>query len=128
MWDVFHILLIGLMNNLTYLSEFTSACITTVRHIWKKQSGRAMGSYSATSWWNRWEIISQVVMQYPEIEIFLRNNPEIAPASHAKLITLFFQDKQKNVYLQLKLAAIIEWGKHFVKATYNLEGNGPLVL
>ena len=40
----------------------------------------------------------------------------------------FFQDTQKNVYLQLEVAAIADWGEHFVKATYVLEGDGPLVL
>ena len=70
--------------------------------------------------------MKQLMVQYPEIEMFLKNNPDVAPASHAKLIT-FFQDKQKNAYLQLELAAIVDWGEHFVKVTYNLEGDGPLV-
>ena len=30
------------------------------------------------------------------------------------------------MYLQLELAAIVDWGDHFVKATYILEGDGPL--
>ena len=67
------------------------------------------------------------MVQYPEIKKFLTSNPRLAPASHAKLITCF-QDKQKNVYLQLELAAIVDWGEHFMKATYNLEGDGLLVL
>jgi hypothetical protein len=32
------------------------------------------------------------------------------------------------VYLQLELAAVVDWGEHFVKATYTLEGDGPLGL
>ena len=115
------------------LSEFITLWVSMFSHspkarlLWKEQTGRAMGSYSATRWWSKWEIMQQLMIQYPEIEQFLRNNPEVAPASHAKL-SVFFQDKQKNAYLQLELAAIIDWGEHFVKATYNLEGDGPLVL
>ena len=79
---------VGEYFNIPILSEFTSAWITMfsyspkVRLIWKEQTGRAMGSYSATRWWSRWEIMKQLMVQYPEIEMFLRNNPEIAPASH----------------------------------------------
>ena len=32
------------------------------------------------------------------------------------------------MYLQLGLAAIVDWGEHFVKATYLLEGDGPIGL
>ena len=99
---------VGEYFNIPILSEFTSARITMLSHspkvrvIWKEQSN---GSYSATRWWSRWEIMKQLMVQYPEIEMFVRNNPEVAPASHAKLIT-FFEDKQMNVYLQqLELAA-----------------------
>ena len=114
---------VGEYFNIPILSEFTSARITIFSHspkvrlMWKEQTGRAMGSYSATRWC-RSEIIKQLMVQYSETEMFLRNNPEIAPASHDKLIT-FFQDKQKNVYLHLELASIVDWGEHFVKATYN---------
>jgi hypothetical protein len=124
---------VGEYFNLPVLTEFTSAWITMFSHspkvrlLWKEQTGRAMGSYSATRWWSRWEIMKQLMVQHPEIENFLTCNPEVAPASHSKL-TAFFQDKQKNVYLQLELAAVVDWGEHFVKATYNLEGDGPLVL
>ena len=38
--------------------------------------------------------MKQLMVQYPEIEIFLKNNPDIVPVSHAKLLT-FFQDKQR---------------------------------
>ena len=38
----------------------------------------------------------------------------------------FFQDPQKAALLKIELASIIDWGEAFVKATYNLEGDGPL--
>ena len=36
------------------------------------------------------------------------------------------QDSQKLVTLKIELAAIVDWGEPFIKATYNLKGDGPL--
>ena len=36
-------------------------------------------------------------------------------------------DEQRSINLQLELAAIVDIGEQFVKATYYLEGDGPLV-
>ena len=35
---------------------------------------------------------------------------------------------QSQTQLRLELAAVIDVGEHFVKSTYTLEGDGPLVL
>ena len=63
---------------------------------------------------------------FGDVEFFWNNNPDIGPASWAKLLQ-FYQDAQKAVLLKLELAAIIDSGKPFVTATYDLEGDGPLV-
>jgi hypothetical protein len=55
----------------------------------------------------------------------LTANADVGPASRAKLLTCF-QDTQKVILFKLELAAIIDWGKPFVTATYDLEGDGPL--
>ena len=102
MWDAFHTPLARSVN--TILSEFTSALITMCSHspkvrlIWKEQTGRAMGSYSATRWWSRWEIMKQLMVQYPEIEKFLTCNPQLAPASHAKLIACFKTSRRMSIF------------------------------
>ena len=57
---------------------------------------------------------------------FLEENPDLAPATRRKLLSIL-QDSQKNSKLQLELAAVIDAGEPFVKATYKLEGNGALV-
>ncbi len=36
-------------------------------------------------------------------------------------------DPQKLAFLQIELAAVIDLGETFVKATYRLEGDGALV-
>ena len=45
----------------------------------------------------------------------------------AKLLT-FFTDPRKKAQLEVELAAVIDWGKPFVTATYALEGDGSLVM
>ena len=40
----------------------------------------------------------------------------------------FFSDSSKKAKIQIELAAIVDYGKPFVKATYKLEGDGPLAL
>ena len=57
---------------------------------------------------------------------FLEENPVLAPATRRKLLSIL-QDSQKNSKLQLELAAVIDVGEPFVKATYKLEGDGALV-
>ena len=93
---------------------------------WGEQTGKAMPSYSATRWWSKWEILDQLLVSFGDIKLFLDNNPDLGPASRDKLLE-FFTNTQKNIYLKLELAAIVDWGRPFVTATYNLEGDGPLV-
>ena len=39
-----------------------------------------------------------------------------------------FTDTQKRAVLEIELAAVIDWEKPFVTATYSLEGYGPLIV
>ena len=32
----------------------------------------------------------------------------------------FFNDQMRRVHLYLELASVVDWGEHFIKATYNL--------
>ena len=41
-------------------------------------------------------------------------------------LLFFFDDSQKLNHLKIELAAVVDWGEPFVKATYKLESNGPL--
>ena len=116
---------VGEHLNIPVLQEFTSSWISMFSHspkarlTWKSQTGRAMVSYSATRWWSKWEVMQQLLVQFGDVEPFLRNC-DVAPTLSGKLLS-FFQDVQKNVYLQLELATKVDWGQHFVKATYTLE-------
>ena len=41
--------------------------------IWKEQTDRSMASYSATRWWSRWEVMEQLLVQFGDVEKFLKN-------------------------------------------------------
>jgi len=38
--------------------------------LWKEQTGRAVISYSATSWWSRWEVYHQLLLLFGDVELF----------------------------------------------------------
>ena len=56
----------------------------------------------------------------------IRSGLWIVGVTSAKLLAIMC-DVRKKLALQLELAAVIDIGIHFVKATYDLEGDGPLV-
>ena len=115
------------------LNEFISLWISMFSHspkarlFWREQTGSTMRSYSPTRWWSKWEVIQQLIIQFGDVVPFLAKYPDVAPATNAKL-QAFLQDRLKSVHLQLEPASIVDWGEHFVKATYTLEGDGPLCL
>ena len=57
---------------------------------------------------------------------FLEKHDEIAPTTRSKLLELL-RDTRKKAFLQMELASIVDAGEPFVKSTYTLEGDGPLV-
>ena len=99
----------------------------TARMLWRKQTGGSMASYSPTRWWSRWEVYNQLLLQFGDVASFLQNNEDVAQATRAKLLP-WFSNNQKKIALQIELAAIVDFGEPFVKATYRLEGDGPLAL
>ena len=62
---------------------------------------------------------------FGDVELFLRRNEDLAPATRTKLLH-YFDDPNKKAYLQIQLAVSVDAGMPFVKATYTLEGDGPL--
>ncbi len=124
---------VGGRFNTPVLIEFINTCISLFSHspkvklLWSEKTGKAMSSYSATRWWSKWEVMHQVMQFFGDIEPFLTVNADLSPATRAKLLN-YLSDASKNMLLQVELAAIIDWGEPFVKATYKLEGDGPLAL
>ena len=123
--------LVGDHFKLPQLTEFLNSWLslfshsTKVKFLWKEQTGKAMPTYSHTRWWSKWEVMQQLLVQFGDIKLFLVNNSDIGPSTRPKLLS-FFDDPQKLNYLKIELAAVIDCGEPFVKATYKLEGDGPL--
>ena len=117
------------------LLEFGSVWIRLFRHSYKAKlllkdlTGQRPRSYSETRWWSKWEVYQQILMQFGDIERFLieaeaaKVGPQLLPQLQAIL-----SDPVRLINLKLELAITIDFGEHFVKATYFLEGDGPLVL
>jgi hypothetical protein len=124
---------VGEHFDIPVLNEFISTWISMFSHspkahlCWRELTGCTMKSYSATRWWSKWEVMQQLMVQFGDVEPFLIRYSDVAAATNAKLQGVF-QDRLKKVHLQLELSSIIDWGEHFVKATYILEGDGPLCL
>ena len=108
----------------TWLALFSHS--TKTKFLWKEQTGKAMATYSHNRWWSKWEVMQQLLLQFGDIKPFLIKNSDIGPHTRPKLLS-FFEDTQKLHYLKIELATVVDWGEGFVKATYNLEGDGPLV-
>ncbi len=95
---------------------------------WKGRTGKTMSSFSSTRWWSKWEVMSQVMVYFGDVAPFLQANLschqlQIGNCWKCSRIPLLVKP-----YLQIELAAVVDAGEAFVKATYNLEGDGPLVL
>lgn len=115
------------------LSSFVSLWIALFSHspkakaIWKQQTGRSMKSFSKTRWWSKWEIFHQLMVQFGDIRKFLDDNQDIGPSLRPKLLQIL-NDPQSCFVLKVELAVACDFGERFVKATYELEGDGPLAL
>ncbi len=81
-------------------------------------------TYSATRWWSKWEVMNHLLKSFGDVCSFLQNDE--LPPSKLKLLEIL-NDSPKNRKLQMELAMTIDAGEPFVKTTYRLEGDGPLI-
>ena len=93
---------------------------------WNELTGRAMSLYSDTQWWSRWVVLHQFLLQFGDVVPFLDAHAELSPTTREKLLQML-SDRQRSACLWKDLAAVVDMGEYFVKATYRLEGDGPLV-
>ena len=96
------------------------------RLLWRDRTGQSVKTYSKTRWWSRFEVLKQVMLLFGDVLPFLQEDTQLAPATRAKLLNIF-SDLNKKSYLLVELAVVIDIGEHFIKATYSVEGDGPLV-
>ena len=68
----------------------------------------------------------QMLLLFGDIRPFLDKNEDIAPKvmDHLRVI---FNNPDCLCHLKIELAVVVDVGKHFVAATYYLEGDGALL-
>lgn len=94
--------------------------------LWRERTGQSYQGYSITRWWirSKFEVLKQVLDLFGNVVPFLESNADFSPATHIAML----YDTQQKPYLMVGLAVTIDAGMAFIKSTYNLEGDGPLVL
>ena len=73
----------------------------------------------------QFKVMQRVTVQFGDIEGYPKNE-DVSSVTSSKLLEIMC-DKQRKLALQLELAVVIDIGILFVKAKYDLEGDGPLV-
>ncbi len=115
------------------LASFCSYWISLFAHspkskmLWKNQTGKSVASYSKTRWWSKWEILHQIMLQFGDIEPFLTANTDIGPSLRPKMLEILHSVPGLG-QLKMELAAVIDIGEQIVRSTYNLEGDGALMV
>ena len=92
------------------------------RLAWNSLTGLPVPSYSDTRWWSKWEVMNHLLKSFGSVSSFLDKTD--LPSSKFKLQEII-SDPPKNRKLHMELT--IDAMEPFVKATCNLEGDGPLI-
>ena len=71
-------------------------------------------------------MLKQVSNYFGDVLQFLEENENLSHATRRNLLDIF-ENPQDLQDLLLKLAAVVDAGINFVKSTYSLEGDGPLI-
>ena len=93
---------------------------------WRELTGLPPPSYSATRWWSRYEVLAKLMATFGDVSNMLEED-DISPANASKLRAIL-EDAPKTRKLKMELAVTVDSMEPFVKATYNLEGDGFLAL
>ena len=95
------------------------------RLAWNSLAGVPVPGYSDTRWWSRWEVMNHLLKSFGDVSSFL--DKADLPSSKLKLQEIL-SDPPKNRKLHMELAITVDAMELFVKSTYRLEGDGPLML
>lgn len=123
---------VGNKFNTPVLTNFISRWVSLFSQIptkmlWKSQTGTAVALYAKGQWWNEWEIINQMMVQFDDIEPFLTTNTDICSSLRPELLDIL-HNTPGVCQLKMELAAVFDIGKHFVKAIQNIDSDGALMV
>ncbi len=114
------------------LDDFTKAWVSLFAHspksrlAWRTQTSLRTPTYSATRWWSKFEVIYQLHKTFGDVSSFLHRD-DLPPATTAKLLRIV-EDECMCRKLKMEIAITVDAMEAFVKATYKLEGDGPIAL
>ena len=95
------------------------------RLAWSSLTGVPVPSYSDTHWWSVWEVMNHLLKSFGSVSSSFLDKTDLR-SSKVKLQEII-SDPPKNHKLRMELAITIDAMEPFVKATYNLEGDRPLI-
>ena len=96
------------------------------RLAWKQRVGKDIKTHCATRWWSLWEIQNQLLTYFGDVVPFL-NTLEACPATRDRLLGIL-NNEDMNRQLCLQLAVTVDAGLQFVTKTYELEGDGDIIV
>ena len=123
---------VGEKMNTPLLDEFISSWIVMFSHspktklLWTTKTDLCSPSYSTTRWWSKFEVIKQVHDTFGDVENFLQNE-NLPPATSGKMLKILNNEGLCRKF-KIELAITVDAMMPFVRATYNLEGDGLLAL
>ena len=94
------------------------------RLLWRTQTGLSPPLYSTTKWWSRYEVIKQMHDAFGDVCTFLFNQE--LPTTTTTKMTNILNSSSNSQKLKIELAVTLDAMDPFVRATYKLEGDGPL--
>lgn len=121
---------VGEKMNTPLLDEFISSwvsmfsCSPKTKLLWATKTGLSSPTYSSTRWWSKFEVIKQVHDMFAFVESFLRNE-NLGSATSGKMLKTLNNAGSIRKF-KIELAMTVDGMMPFVKATYNLEGDGLL--
>ena len=123
---------VGERMNTPILHDFCNAWIALFsrsprsRLLWRTQTCLSAPSYSSTRWWSQFEVIHSMLKTFSDVKKFLERD-DLPPATSTKLLQVL-DYPAKTSKLKLEIATTVDAMEPFAKATYKLEGDGPLSL
>ena len=90
---------------------------------WKARTDLPAPTYSVTRWWSKRKVLHNLHDAFGDVYTFLQDTE--LPPSRLTLLAILDNDPERRK-LCMELAAIIDADEPLVKATYQLEGDGPL--
>ena len=124
--------MVGEKMDTPVLDEFSKLLISLFAHSPRARialfthTGQKPKTHSSTRWWLKFEVLKQVHGLLRYLHTFLGRD-DLPEKTRKKLRDIVY-DQRRLGCLRVELSVTVYAMEPFVKATYNLEGDGPLAV